>query len=298
MGRITGYTSSAKYKCLEDLQKDSVELCLIYCGWEECKPGHRFGPNFRKSYVLHVVKRGKGVLEINGKHYELKKGDAFLIPPDIEAWYEADKEEPWFYCWVGFTGLKSQEIMENAGFSSKQPVRHIECVDELSVYVDKILDEYHLTYECELKRKAYLMLFFSVLIEEYKKKAPYAVYSYPGSVYARYAIDYINAHYNEKIKISELADYIGVTRSYLATSFKKAMGCSPQEYLINLRMDKASSLLKKTNMSVSSVANAVGYNDQLAFSKAFKQHFGISPRGYREEKDKLVYYSKKREEEI
>ena len=55
MKHTTGFTSSARYRCLEDLQREAVELCLIYCGWEYCDPGHRFGPNKRTSYVL----RGK-----------------------------------------------------------------------------------------------------------------------------------------------------------------------------------------------------------------------------------------------
>ncbi len=296
MSKIARYTNSAKYKCLENLQKNSAELCLIYCGREECEPGHRFGPNLRDSYVVHVIKNGKGLFEINGKISTLGKGDIFLIPPKTEAWYEADHEEPWSYFWVGFTGLKSQECVENAGFSQKQFVRHMDCTDELSRCVDSILEENRLTYECELRRKAYLMFFFSILIEDYKKQAPYSVHSYPSSVYARYAIDYINAHYNERIKIAELANYIGVTRNYLATSFKKAMSCSLQEYLINIKMDKASSLLKKTELSIASVANAVGYSDQLAFSKAFKKHFGISPRNYREEEESMIYVAKKKQQ--
>ena len=102
MERVTGYTSSAKFKCLEDIQGESVELGLIYCGWEYCDPGHRFGPNKRHTHVLHVVKSGKGRLEINNKTYELGAGDAFMIQADVEAWYEADEEDPWCYMWVGF----------------------------------------------------------------------------------------------------------------------------------------------------------------------------------------------------
>ena len=89
MKHVAGYTNSARFRCLEDLQKDSADLCLIYCGWEYCNPGHKYGPNLRTSYVLHIVRSGKGILEINKHKYELKEGDAFFIAPEVEAWYEA-----------------------------------------------------------------------------------------------------------------------------------------------------------------------------------------------------------------
>ena len=106
MNRTTGYTSSTRYKCLEDLQRDSAELCLSYCGWEQCEPGHRFGPNRRRAFVLHFVRKGRGILEINGSQYHVKQGEIFLIPPNVEAWYEADQNDPWLYSWIGFTGLR------------------------------------------------------------------------------------------------------------------------------------------------------------------------------------------------
>ena len=99
----------------------------------------------------------------------------------------------------------------------------------------------------------------------------------------------------KSLNYDELADYIGVNRSYLASSFKKTFGCSPQEFLVNLRMEKAKVLLKKQDISISSVANAVGYTDQLAFSKVFKQHFGMSPSTYKDEKNCLVVKTKKEE---
>ena len=162
--------------------------------------------------------------------------------------------------------------------------------------IEKILEEFQLSYKCELRRNAYLMLIFSYLVEEYMQEAPgLNHYSYPGTVYARYAIDYINQHYNEKIKIADLATYIGINRSYLTSNFKKATGYSPQEYLVLLRMDKAASKLKNTDLSVSDVAASVGYGDQLAFSKIFKQYYGVSPRAFRESEDKLVLCTHKGE---
>ncbi|MGN1183615.1 MAG: AraC family transcriptional regulator [Oliverpabstia sp.] len=284
MKQTTGYTSSSRYKCLEDMQKNLNGLCLSYCGWEYCDPGHRFGPNKRVSDVLHIVKEGKGTLEINGKKYELSKGDAFYIPSNTEAWYEADQKNPWAYMWVGFTGYKSSEYAEHAGFSLEAPVRAVQGIDKLGEYIDCILDAHQLSYIDELRRSGYLLLIFSELIEDYRKNVPDASFqdSFPGNAYVKQAMDYIAQHYREKIKINEIADRIGVNRSYLTSSFKKLVGRSPQEYLIDLRMERAKTMLLKTNMQIHAVASYVGYSDQLAFSKIFKQHYGVSPKAYRE----------------
>ena len=74
MAQVTAYTNEGRYKCLEDLPIDSVELSLGYCGWERCYPGHRFGPNKRTYYVLHIVANGKGKLEKNGEVFHLTTG--------------------------------------------------------------------------------------------------------------------------------------------------------------------------------------------------------------------------------
>ena len=171
MNRMTGYTSPAKYKSLEDIQRDSSELCLCYCGWEQCEPGHRYGPNRRRNYVLHFVSKGSGKLEVNGNQYHIKKGEAFLLPPATEAWYEADKEDPWFYSWVGFTGSKAKACVDNAGFSVKKPVRSIACLSHIQELIEKILEEYQLSFKCELRRNAYLLEILADLVEEYMRDA-------------------------------------------------------------------------------------------------------------------------------
>lgn len=263
MKHVSGYTNSARFRALEDLQKDSADLCLIYCGWEYCEPGHRYGPNMRTTYVLHIIRSGRGTLEIHNQKYELTAGDAFLLCPDVEAWYEADWEDPWSYMWVGFTGYRAQEYAGHAGFTKRTPIRKVNCGKELNSYIDGMLEAHQLSYTDELKRNGYLMLFFATLMEDYKKIVPAIAnqHSYPGSVYVKHAMEYIAYHYREKIKINELADYIGVNRSYLTSSFKKAIGCSPQEYLVNLRMEKARDMLRNTGMQINAVAAAVGYQD-------------------------------------
>lgn len=299
MKRTSGLCKNSRYRSLEDLQKDSVELCLTYCGYEECDPGYRFGPNQRKSYVLHFVKSGKGILEIGKKKYNISAGEMFFIPVNQEAWYQADEKDPWTYMWIGFVGYKANECIMNAGFSIKNPVRKVECADEISQYINEMLDAHQLSFVDELKRNGLLMCLFSSLVSDFKKQSPGALLPlpYPGSVYVKHAVEYISQNYNKRIKINELADYIGVNRSYLTSSFKKTVGCSPQEYLVNLRMDKARSLLTKTDLPINAVASAVGYSDQLAFSKIFKQYYGLSPKAYREQGEELIIFTQKGEYE-
>lgn len=295
MKHVTGYTDTERFRSLEDLQRDSADLCLVYCGWEYCDPGYRYGPNKRTSYVLHIVRSGKGTLEINDQKYELGEGDAFLIGPEIEAWYEADRQDPWSYMWIGFTGYRAQEYAEHAGFSAQVPFREVKCGKKLNQYIDGMLEAHQVCYEDELKRNGYLMLFFAALMEDYNRMEPKmeSQHNYPGKVYVKHAMEYIACHYREKIKINELAAYIGVNRSYLTSSFKKTIGCSPQEYLIDLRMEKAKDMLRNTTMQINAVAAAVGYTDQLAFSKIFKQRCKVSPRDYRAQKEKVEYHEKK-----
>ena len=97
----------------------------------------------------------------------------------------------------------------------------------------------------------------------------------------RQALDYMNAHLHENIKISEIASHIGIDRSYLSNIFKSTLELSPQEYLMTLRMDRAAELLENTDDKIPSIASAVGYSDPLTFTKMFKRIKGMSPSDWR-----------------
>jgi AraC-like DNA-binding protein len=73
------------------------------------------------------------------------------------------------------------------------------------------------------------------------------------------------------------------------------MHISPQQYLINYRLEKARNLLKSTNLSISEISEQVGYPDPLSFSKIFKMYYKISPTEYRNQTEELVNASKKGE---
>lgn len=138
------------------------------------------------------------------------------------------------------------------------------------------------------------MRFFSILIEDFSQTHSNRVsYDYPGAVYVNQAIDYMERKYSQKIRINDLADYIGINRCYLTNTFKKILNMSPKEFLLNLRLDKSISLLRKTTLPIGTIARQVGYDDPLAFSKIFKQRYGISPKAFRETPEMLMQYKSK-----
>lgn len=94
-------------------------------------------------------------------------------------------------------------------------------------------------------------------------------------------MNFISEKYAEPIKISDIANYCGLNRSYLTRIFKYATNDTPQEYLIHYRINKARELLTTTDLPIQHIARSVGYLDPFAFSKLFKKKTGLSPTDYR-----------------
>jgi len=292
------FTNSAQYRCLEGLKRESIELFLSYCGIEQCERGHRFGPNNREVHLLHIVLEGKGILEIDGQVFQLEKNDIFYVPKDFSAFYQADYETPWKYLWVAISGIMVSETICQAGLNEKVFVRKLseQTVKEVQESVEKILETYKLTYANELKRLGELMKLFGTLVQDFHDTdAVRYNHDYPIMVYVNQAIDYMKRNYNKKLKISDVANYVGLNRCYLTTNFRKIHGVSPKQYLSDLRMKKGAAQIKKGNQSIAVIAESVGYKDPLAFSKAFKLHFGVSPREYRKSEEKVICMKKKEE---
>lgn len=95
-----------------------------------------------------------------------------------------------------------------------------------------------------------------------------------------YCIKYIQENFSAAITMAELAEKLYVSETYLSRIFKKIMGTTPYNYLLNIRIINAKRLLESHCMSVSDVAASCGFNSLMAFSRAFKQIQGCSPKEY------------------
>ncbi len=273
------YFENDYVRYLEPNNNEHIDLYLAYCGIEYCCPSHSFGPAIRDQYLLHYIIDGKGTFKANNKTYTLGKKQGFLINPNELTYYEADKDEPWKYIWVSFNGIKAREYLKHMNLDSDKLIFHCDYSDDLKKCVLDMLKIKSISYADELKLQSLLYLFLSILAKDYNKNGHNN--SSFEKIYIKKSVEFIYNNFSHNIKITDIANYVGLNRSYLYTLFKKNLNLSPQQFLFECRINKAFELLKYTNLSINDISNSIGYQNSLTFSKIFKKYTGLSPKQYR-----------------
>lgn len=266
---------------LEFSGEQKGSLYVNCCGLSRTDPLHSFGPALKPHYLIHYILSGKGKLSIGGKEYPLEEGYGFLITPDELAFYQADEKEPWTYVWVGFSGAQAAEYVRNMGLSVKQPVFKSDCSEEFYRIVKDMMEHNTFGMSNELRRNGQLSIFLSLIAES--AAVSEKVLEDRTNIYVEKAVAFIQSNYCNAIKITDVADYVCINRSYLYTLFQKWMGISPQQFLTSFRITKASELLQLTSLPIESIAFSCGYSDPMVFAKAFRQMKKMSPTAYRKE---------------
>ena len=261
----------------------SNDFYLFEVGSYKCQPNYSYGPIIRTRTIFHYVISGKGRLTLNGKEYEIRGGQGFLIPAKVPAYYIADEEDPWSYVWIHVDGPRAAELFKNAGLDINNPI--FTPTEDASEIINIIREIYENSdNECFCYSRVYE--FFNCIISKSSTTIKQDVD--PRLAYVKSAINFIRLKYSEQITIENIADACGLNRSYLSRLFKHATGYSPQSYLQEYRMKKASALLLESAETINNIALLVGYSDTFTFSKAFKRSKGVSPSEYRSSNGTVV----------
>lgn len=260
-------------------KKQLNSLSVYNAGYERCHPGYQWGPGIRDHYLIHHVIRGKGYYRMEGRSWELKPGDTFLLFPNVESSYRADEAEPWEYVWVGFAGNDAWPLVAGTDFSRKMPVLdHREISEELFPMMRAVYEAKGNTFRdaVAMTGALYSLMGFFML---HAGGSPG-----DGNLQADYvnrARQYIAERFSYPITVEDVALYTGVSRSYLFRLFRSQMKQSPKEYLLEYRIRQACQLLRRTDLPVGSIAHSVGFEDHLYFSRVFKKYKSCTPSEYR-----------------
>ncbi len=264
-----------------------IDMGLYQFGWEQCDPSHSFGPAARNHYLFHFCLSGTGTLiATNTKgdsvFWQIKSGQGFMIFPNQVCTYIADQKIPWEYVWIEFDGLRAKETLDMTGLCPDNPVYRATYKDIAETMKSEMLYIVNHKEESPFHLIGHLYLFIDSLVRSSASTKIQRGTSLR-DFYIKEAFSFIEQNFQNDITVENIAASYGLNRSYFGKIFREAMGKSPQEFLIAYRMTKATELLKLTQLSVSDIGNAVGYPNQLHFSRAFKNVYGISPRQWRNE---------------
>ena len=231
--------------------------------------------------VFQLTLSGRGVFERKGVKKNLPPGKAFLCESDDPAlsyYYPADTTTPWRFFFVTFSGqaatCMARDLVEQTGgvfnFSPDHPL--------IGKYLSYLTKEWSSTALSATESWRLVMELFYALMQSLdngmERKTEH--------VLIRRAHAIILGEKSGPLTVSDLAARLRVSREYLTRTFTKETGEAPYQFIMRIRMLKASSLLKNNNLSVKEIAGETRFTSTKSFCRAFKQFTGKSPTEFRE----------------
>lgn len=233
-----------------------------------------YRPDGRVDCHFLLVTSGSLIAEIDGKEYHLKVGDGLFYRPNDTQCYtvSVDENQPYeehFY--AHFCGTVADEVLKKAGFDRSMPIFNT------TGEVKRIFEALIRCYRRGDEMTAIGNLLRLVALLSPKSLANPNV----GSKLILSEAEFISSHYSEEIDLDKCAERCGFSRSRFTHLFTEVVGISPYRYQQKFRLEQACELLRSTSLPVSEVAENVGFQDALYFSRLFKKRFGMSPSDMR-----------------
>lgn len=251
-----------------------IEFSVKEIGFCHATPGYRkiFTSD---DYILHYIIHGKGTFA--GK--SVCAGDGFLIKPSSLIFHQASDEESFEHCWIILTGFKVREILSSCNISLESHVFHNTHAIHIAKLIKKAVMQDYQGQDLELSLKSLIYKILSFHISRQDVPASQAVLT---SDYITHATAFIRENYSKPIKISDIAKSVNLSQNHLCKLFNKTLNCSLKTYLVKYRLSIAKTFLKQTNLSVTEIANSVGYDDSMYFSQVFRKYNNCTPSEFRE----------------
>lgn len=251
---------------------DSVQIPNIYSiGFSSDTKVTRFSPSIRNQYIIHYVLSGKGYFNGN----KVEKGQGFLIVPGMHEEYHPDKDEPWSFLWIISGDLAMQPFFDKHCADEKTNIFNFHNLYEFQPIVDKLLSAKNRPYSAAQLSELFLHIFNSCVVSENTPLSPLT------KRYFDFSVNYVKTNLHLPISVQDLCSVIGITQPYLYRVFNQEIGISPKQYILRCKINEAKKLLANTEFSISLIANSVGYENVLEFSKFFKKQTGLSPTSYK-----------------
>lgn len=223
------------------------------------------------SLLLLLVLDGEMMLKQDGLEVAARKGELLLVDCYYKHEYAATKDT--HTMWIHFDGGNSKELF---GEIIQQKGRKIKFDSEIHKTVYQVLQLVaEGTQETELSVCLYTLLCGLLSAGKVSEQREYHKEEIENSR------QFMRQMLEQDLTVDMLAERVSMSTSYFTKVFRQTTGCSPYEYLLRLRLERAKELLRRTKLPVSEVAYRSGFHSDANFIYFFKKETGISPLKFR-----------------
>lgn len=257
------------------------DLGVTHCGRFDRVLGHYVDrPRGRPEYVLIVCLSGSGRVELKGRAWPLAAGHGIVLPPRQAHRYAADMDNPWTIFWFHFSGRRARDYVAALDVTADKPRFWVQNIDTLA-------QEFEDTYRYVLggytdQELIGLTTSFVRLLGVCRnlQRSPVRRHQRTEDRVLK-ALRFMRQNLHRALSLAEMARQAGLSSTHFGAVFRAQLNCSPLEFHIRLKMQRACELLESTLCTVAEIGGAVGYEDPLYFSRMFRLKVGRSPRAYR-----------------
>ncbi len=236
--------------------------------------GYRIQPHLHISAEIIYVERGEAALSIGSLDYSLSSGDyAFILPNSLHSITPATSETA-IYVINCKQEVIPDVIRRLAGLRPASPVLHAMEVPELLTYA-----VFSLTTERDKHVANSLANLIANIVTSKLRFAE--IRDSVTSDLTNRILTYLGIHFREPISLDQLAEVMNVSRFHLSHLFSGKLGIGFKEYLNNLRVECAKTMLRSTDTPIADVCADAGFENQRTFNRVFRELTGASPRDYR-----------------
>lgn len=230
-------------------------------------------------YQLVYITRGQGHFQSRAAgNLPITAGSAFIL--FVNEWhrYRPDPATGWSEHWIGFDGDYARQLMGRF-FSPAAPVLHVGYDEELLALMRRTIELMQsMPAGAQPMMAGYTTAALARLraLSLRKQSTPLR---HERQIHQ--ARCHFLEHAAEEVDLHRLAQSLGYSYSRFRTVFKAHTGMAPRQYHLEIRINRARDLLRATDLTVSEIADRLGFSSVYYFSKLFKSRTGLSPRDFR-----------------
>lgn len=243
----------------------------------ECKDSIHVPPHLHEAIEIIYVTRGTVELGVGEELYHMDKGDFAIIFPNVIHHYQVFRtgENKAIYLYLDSSLIPSY-FEELQRYSPKYPI-----IRKDKLHTDIVNAIKYLTNENKCNNmliKAYAQMIIAHVFSEMEMIEKDLI---GGDDIIYKAVEYVAKNFREEISLDKMAYDLGVSKYVLSRMFAKTFHCNFNQYINNVRINYASTILENTKESITTICLDCGFESQRTFNRAFKERYKMTPREYR-----------------